>query len=319
MNAIEVSKLSKHYGKVRAIDGVSFVVGSGEVIALLGPNGAGKTTLMKVLTGYLEPDEGDVAIRGVDVVERPTEAQRHIGYLPESAPLYTEMLVRDYLEMVAGLRGIVAGERMKRIAEAIRATGLEAKVAQPIGTLSKGYRQRVGIAQAMIHEPDVLILDEPTSGLDPSQIVEIRDLIKRLAEKTTVMLSTHILSEVEATLEPDERVLIIKNGRLRADKTLDDLRKQTANAAIVTIAATADGVEDKLAAVGGVTSVSKIDGADDPAWQSWRVVAGDDANELCPQLYDALRRTSWQVAELRPDVRTLERIYREIVETEVVS
>src|SRR5689334_14663425 len=197
MAAIEVSGISKSYGKLKALDQVGFKVERGEVIGLLGPNGAGKTTLMKILTGYLEPDEGDASVHGLDVVSDPLAAQRRIGYLPESAPLYGEMLVQEYLDMMAALRGVSAGDRRARIGEAVRATGLVEHLTRPIMTLSKGFRQRVGIAQAIVHKPDVLILDEPTTGLDPTQIAEIRGLVKELAStETTVLLSTHILSEV---------------------------------------------------------------------------------------------------------------------------
>jgi ABC-2 type transport system ATP-binding protein len=306
MNAIEVSKLSKSYGRIKALDAVSFTVGTGEVIGLLGPNGAGKTTLMKVLTGYLEPDDGMAAIHEHDIVTATIDAQRRIGYLPESAPLYGEMLVQEYLFMMAGLRGIAPGERASRVADAVVATGLNDRVVQPISTLSKGFRQRVGIAQAILHKPDVLILDEPTSGLDPSQIVEIRDLIKRLAERTTVLLSTHILSEVEATCE---RVLVIMRGVLRADARLADLR--ASNAALVAIEAGATGVEDKLKAIAGVTAVEAAGEAGD--YKRWRVVAERDT-EVCPAVFEALRGAGWKVGELRPDPKTLERVFRDLAE-----
>jgi ABC-2 type transport system ATP-binding protein len=166
MEAIAIDKLSKSYGRINALSGVSFKIGAGEVIGLLGPNGAGKTTLMKILTGYLEPDTGEVQVHGIDVVTDPLAAQRRIGYLPESAPLYGEMLVQEYLEMMAAMRGVPVERRRDRMIEVIRATGLTDRVVQPISTLSKGYRQRVGIAQAIIHEPDILILDEPTNHLD---------------------------------------------------------------------------------------------------------------------------------------------------------
>jgi ABC-2 type transport system ATP-binding protein len=285
---------------------VSFTVGQGEVIGLLGPNGAGKTTLMKVLTGYLEPDDGSAAIHGNDIVEATIAAQRRIGYLPESAPLYGEMLVQEYLFMMAGLRGIAPGERAGRVADAVVATGLHDRVVQPISTLSKGFRQRVGIAQAILHKPDVLILDEPTSGLDPSQIVEIRDLIKRLAAHTTVLLSTHILSEVEATCE---RVLVIMRGKLRADAQLADLR--ASNAALVAIEAGATGVEDKLKAIDGVTAVEAAGEAGD--YKRWRVVASGET-DVCPAVFEALRGAGWKVGELRPDPKTLERVFRDLAE-----
>ena len=288
MEAIAIDKLSKSYGRINALSGVSFKIEPGEVIGLLGPNGAGKTTLMKILTGYLEPDLGDVRVHGIDVVSDPLAAQRRIGYLPESAPLYGEMLVQEYLEMMAAMRGVAIERRRDRMIEVIRATGLTDRVVQPIATLSKGFRQRVGIAQAIIHEPDILILDEPTSGLDPAQIVEIRDLIKRLAEKSTVLLSTHILSEVENTCE---RVLVIMKGKLRADAQLAELR--ASNAALVAIESGATGA-------GG-------------AYKRWRIIASADT-DVCPAVYEALRGTSWKVGELRPDPKTLERVFRDLAE-----
>jgi ABC-2 type transport system ATP-binding protein len=306
MPAIATTKLSKSYGRIQALAEVSFEVSPGEVIGLLGPNGAGKTTLMKILTGYLEPDDGEVRIHGIDVVADPLAAQRRIGYLPESAPLYGEMIVQEYLEMMAALRGVPADRRVARMKDVIRATGLVDRVTQRIGTLSKGYRQRVGLAQAIIHEPDILILDEPTTGLDPAQIVEIRELIKRLAAKTTVLLSTHILSEVEATCE---RVLVIMAGRLRADAKLSELR--TTNAAVVAIEAGAEGVRDTLAAIDGVTAVEPTGEA--AGFQRWRVTSGSPT-DICPALFDALRLTSWKIGELRPDAKTLERVFRDLAD-----
>ncbi len=306
MVAIKIQNLSKSYDRIRALSGVSFEVGSGEVIGLLGPNGAGKTTLMKILTGYLEPDEGDAWIHGIDVIEDPLAAQRRIGYLPESAPVYGEMLVQEYLEMMAAMRGVPYGDRRGRTVEAIRATGLEDRAVQSIGTLSKGYRQRVGIAQAIIHQPDILILDEPTSGLDPTQIAEIRDLIKRLSDRTTVLLSTHILSEVEATCE---RVVIIMRGELRADAKLADLR--SSNEAVVSIEAGAEGVAELLAGVAGVDTVEQAGDAD--GFRRWRVTSSSKA-DLCPSLFDKLRTTSWKIGELRPEPKTLERVFRDLAQ-----
>ena len=306
MSAIEIEHLSKSYGRIRALEDVSFKVDPGEVIGLLGPNGAGKTTLMKILTGYLEPDGGEVRVHGIDVVGDPISAQRRIGYLPESAPLYSEMIVQEYLDTMAAMRGVPYADRREKMIEAIRATGLEDRVVQPIGTLSKGFRQRVGIAQAIIHQPDILILDEPTTGLDPTQIVEIRDLIKRLASKTTVLLSTHILSEVEAACE---RVLVIMRGELRADAKLADLRN--ANAAVVAIDAAAEGVEAKLKEIAGVTRVEPIGERD--SLQRWRVTSSAE-DDVCPALFEALRATTWKVSELRPEPKSLERVFRDLAE-----
>jgi ABC-2 type transport system ATP-binding protein len=304
MAAIAIEKLSKSYGRIHALAGVSFRIEPGEVIGLLGPNGAGKTTLMKILTGYLEPDAGDVRVHGIDVVADPLGAQRRIGYLPESAPLYGEMLVQEYLETMAAMRGVPPDKRKARMRDVIRACGLADRVVQPIATLSKGFRQRVGLAQAIIHEPDILILDEPTTGLDPTQIVEIRDLIKQLAAKSTVLLSTHILSEVEATCE---RVLVIMQGELRADAKLAELR--SANAAVVAVDAAATGVAELLQNVEGVSTVEKTGEA--AGFARWRVTS-TAASDVCPALFEALRGTSWRVGELRPEPKTLERVFRDL-------
>lgn len=312
MEAIAIDKLSKNYGRIQALSGVSFKIEPGEVIGLLGPNGAGKTTLMKILTGYLEPDGGEAKVHGIDVVADPLAAQRRIGYLPESAPLYGEMLVQEYLEMMAAMRGVPVERRRDRMRHAIRATGLSDRVTQPISTLSKGFRQRVGIAQAIIHEPDVLILDEPTTGLDPAQIAEIRDLIVGLAKKSTVLLSTHILSEVEATCE---RVLVIMAGQLRADAKLAELR--SANAAVVAIETAASGVADLLRKIAGVSAVEQLGAAGDLT--RWRVTSSG-ADELCPAMFEALRGTRWKVGELRPEPKTLERVFRDLAtQPEVAS
>jgi ABC-2 type transport system ATP-binding protein len=311
MSAIAIQGLSKSYGHIRALAGVSFEIAQGEVIGLLGPNGAGKTTLMKILTGYLEPDGGDVKIHGIDVVGDPIAAQQRIGYLPESAPVYREMLVQEYLDMMAAMRGVSFGDRREKVVAAVKATGLEDRVVQPIGTLSKGYRQRVGIAQAIIHRPDILILDEPTTGLDPAQIIEIRDLIKELAKKSTVLLSTHILSEVEATCE---RVLVIMKGELGADAKLADLRES--NAAIVAIEAGASDVQERLGKVDGVTKVEKV--TDGDVFTRWRVTSSA-TTELCPALFEALRGTTWKVNELRPEPKTLERVFSDLANRGGVS
>ncbi len=306
MKAIEAQRLSKTYGSVRALQNVSFSVEKGEVIGLLGPNGAGKTTLMKVLTGYLEPDEGIGLISGLDVGEKPLEVQSRIGYLPESAPLYGEMVVQEYLLMMAELRSIAPAEQFARLSNAVRATGIEDYLTRRISTLSKGYRQRVGIAQAILHQPEILILDEPTSGLDPTQIVEIRDLIKRLAKNSTVLLSTHILSEVEMTCE---RVLMIVRGELKADAPLEDLRSAQQNTALVAIEVGASGVSEALKAVPGVRSVQTEE--ERGGYRYWRVL-GEPDRELCPAIFDALKNKGWRIGELRADRRNLEAVFREL-------
>jgi ABC-2 type transport system ATP-binding protein len=217
---IDVTDLSKSYGSVQALKDISFHVEAGEIIGLLGPNGAGKTTAMKILTGYLQPTSGTALVDGLDVMTDALDVQKRIGYLPENAPLYPELSVQAYLRMIAELRQIPEEEQPVRLSAAIRATGLEDHLTRPIGQLSKGYRQRVGLAQAIVHRPKLLILDEPTIGLDPTQIVEVRRLIRGLARESTVLLSTHILSEVEAMCD---RVIILMNGEIKADARLADL------------------------------------------------------------------------------------------------
>ncbi len=229
---IKIEKLTKKYGVHKAVDNISFEVKTGEILGFLGPNGAGKTTTMKIITNYLNSDEGEVYIGGKSMSEHAEELKRHIGYLPENNPLYYDMPVIDYLEFCAALQGIDKVRIPERVREMIKVTGLNAEKHKKIGELSKGYRQRVGLAQAMIHDPSILILDEPTTGLDPNQIIEIRRLIRELGKEKTVILSTHILPEVEATCD---RILIINNGKIVADGTAENLRKQAQGQEILTV------------------------------------------------------------------------------------
>ena len=219
--SIEVAQLSKRFGSQKALDDVSFSIQKGEVVGFLGPNGAGKSTLMKILTTYHKADSGTARVNGYDVVTQPREVQRSLGYLPEHNPLYLELYVKEYLSFNASVYSVPRS----RIEEVIAQTGLGPEAHKKIGQLSKGYRQRVGLAAALIHQPEVLILDEPTTGLDPNQLLEIRRLIREVGEEKTILLSTHIMKEVEAVCD---RVLIINRGRLVADTTLEDLRRDEA-------------------------------------------------------------------------------------------
>lgn len=212
--SIIVKNLTKVYGKQKALNDVSLSIEDGEIVGLLGPNGAGKSTMMKILTCFIPPTSGDVKVCGYDIFDNPMEVRRSIGYLPEQNPLYYDMYVREFLLFVAGIHRIEKKSRRERVEEIIELTGLSKEVNKKIAALSKGYKQRVGIAQALIHDPEVLILDEPTTGLDPNQLVEIRNLIKQVGKTKTVLLSTHIMQEVEAVCS---RVVIINNGRLVAD------------------------------------------------------------------------------------------------------
>ncbi|MBN1337964.1 MAG: ATP-binding cassette domain-containing protein [Bacteroidales bacterium] len=229
---IIVENLTKRYGAQRAVDDISFRVNTGEVLGFLGPNGAGKTTTMKAITTFLIPNEGNIRVGEFSIHDHPDEIKKKIGYLPENNPLYPEMPVVDYLRFVAELQGIEKNRINERILRMIDVCGLEGEKHKKIGELSKGYKQRVGLAQALIHDPEVLILDEPTSGLDPNQIVEIRELIKKIGREKTVILSSHILAEVEATCD---RILIINRGKIVADGTAGELRKQSEGKEILKI------------------------------------------------------------------------------------
>ena len=218
--SVKVESLTKIYDTQKAVNDISFELKKGEIVGFLGPNGAGKSTTMKIITSYLPPTSGRVSVCGYDVATDPIEVRKRIGYLPESNPLYYEMYVREYLEFTAGIHGIT-GDKKARIEEMISQTGLNKEAGKKIGALSKGYKQRVGLAQAMLHRPEVLILDEPTSGLDPNQIVEIRELIRQFAGEKTVLLSTHIMQEVQAMCS---RVIIINNGVIAADDSIENLK-----------------------------------------------------------------------------------------------
>jgi ABC-2 type transport system ATP-binding protein len=302
---IDVQDLTKSYGPIEALRGISFHIEPGEIVGLLGPNGAGKTTIIKILTGYLQPDGGTVRVNDLDVLTAMRKVQARIGYLPENAPLYPELSVQRYLKMMAELRQIPEVEQPAAISQAILDTGLQDHRARPIGHLSKGFRQRVGLAQAILHRPRLLILDEPTVGLDPTQIVEIRRLIKRLAKHSTILFSTHILSEVEALCD---RALILINGQVRADAHLADLAA-TSDAILVLDKAPA-GVERSLRSLNGVAQVETALGMD--PHPTYRVKAKVDGADLCPTIYDLARREQWPLRELRRDVRTLETVFNEL-------
>ncbi len=300
---IDVTGLTKYYGPIRALEDVSFGIKSGEIVGLLGPNGAGKTTFLKILTGYLQPDEGTVRVDGLDVQEHTREVQARLGYLPETAPLYPELSTQAYLQMVAALRLIPEEDRVRRISEAVYATGLEEHLTRPIGQLSKGFRQRVGLAQAILHKPKLLILDEPTVGLDPTQIVEIRNLIRRLAKHSTVLFSTHILSEVEALCD---RAIILINGRVEADARMAELAA-TSDAVLVfqRPVAEAKATLSKMALANAVTDFRNTDG-----YPALKVHGKPDAGDgLTAAIYDLARQHNWPVRELRRDVRTLEMVF----------
>ena len=298
---VEVTALGKSYGSVRALDGVRFSIAAGEIVGLLGPNGAGKTTVLKILTGYLQPDHGTVTVDGLDVLTDALAVQQRIGYLPENAPLYPELTVQSYLRHVAELRRLSAEEGRARIAEALAKTGLLDQMTRPIGELSKGYRQRVGLAQAILHQPRLLILDEPSVGLDPTQIVQMRRLIRELARRSTVLFSTHILSEVEALCD---RAVIIMQGRIRADADLETLAAGTA--VLLTLAHEMPAVRERLLAIPGVQAAER---ERDERGVRYRITAGAPVDALSRAVFDAAAAGRWPVSELRHERRTLEMVF----------
>jgi len=254
--SVEAKGVSKYYGTQKALDEVSFKISSGEIVGFLGPNGAGKSTMMKIITGYFPPNEGEIHVIGLDAVEKSLEVRKSVGYLPEHNPLYTEMYVTEYLRFVAGMYKIK--NRKERVEEIIKTVGLTPERHKKIDELSKGYKQRVGLAQALIHDPEVLILDEPTSGLDPNQLVEIRKLIRDIGKEKTVMLSTHIMQEVEAICD---RVIIINQGKIVADAPVSEMKNMSnARGYILEVEVNEAISEELLSELSGVESVSSPNG-----------------------------------------------------------
>ncbi|MEI7989361.1 MAG: ATP-binding cassette domain-containing protein [Chloroflexota bacterium] len=299
---IDVTELSKSYGAVQALRGVSFSIAAGEIVGLLGPNGAGKTTIIKTLTGFLQPDNGIIQIDGMDVLTQTRDVQACIGYLPENAPVYPELNVQSYLLMMADMRQVPKEKQLEYISDAVYAVGIDEYLTRPIGTLSKGYRQRLGLAQAILHKPRLLILDEPTVGLDPTQIVEIRHLIKRLSKSATILFSTHILPEVEALCD---RAIIIMNGEIKSDAHLSALGS-TPNAILVLDERVADA-DKSLRGLKDVQSVEQFTSVG--GYPSYRVVGQSDVNSA---IFHLAAQHNWPLRELRRDVRTLEMVFNEL-------
>ena len=303
---IEVEKLEKNYGPARALKGISFDVQRGDVLGFLGPNGAGKSTTMKVLSGYLLPTGGRASIDNLDVVKDSLEVRRRIGYLPESTPLYTEMLVLDYLRFVGRIRGVTANRLKAAVDRVVDLCGLRAVTGKNILELSKGYKQRVGLAQAMIHEPDVLILDEPTSGLDPNQIVEVRSLIMRLGEQHTVILSTHYLQEVEASCS---RVIIVSQGEIVADDTCANLVSDVSVGAVqARISGTGEQVSQGITASVPGATIEEI--GRDGDYGCYRISGLDESAQA--GLAEVVVRNGWSLAEIKPERASLEDVFRKL-------
>lgn len=310
---IEVKNLSKRFGQIEAVSDVSFEVGRGEILGFLGPNGAGKTTIMRILTCFLPANAGTARVAGFDVFTHPLEVRRRLGYLPEGVPLYNDLRVRDYLRFVAEVKGVPPRERKGQVAKALNECGLADMEQRSIGKLSKGYRQRVGIAQALINDPEVLIFDEPTIGLDPRQIIEIRELIKSMAGRRTVILSSHILPEVSQICG---RVIIINRGKIVAVDTPDNLhtRLQKSREMFLQVVGPPEIVLKALQAVSGVTQVvlqdgSKREGAD------FQVSSASD-KDVRQELAATVHQNQWGLLEMRPVNMSLEDIFIQLVTEE---
>jgi ABC-2 type transport system ATP-binding protein len=301
---IEVRNLTKRYGSTVAVNNVSFDAEAGEVLGFLGPNGAGKTTTMRVLTCFLPADDGTASIDGYDIFENSIEVRQRIGYLPESAPLYGDMGVIDYLKFIAEIRNIPKSERNDRIKSVVEICGLGPMIQKDVSELSKGYRQRLGLAQSLVHDPPILILDEPTSGLDPSQIIEIRNLIKEIGKEKTIIFSTHILSEVSATCS---RVLIISDGRIVANGTPDELAEQAKGEGVVDISIRAPQaeIESKLGDLDFVTGFKQV-GTDDGVF---RYKISSQQDNIAEELFRFVVENRWSLTELRQESVSLEDVF----------
>jgi ABC-2 type transport system ATP-binding protein len=309
MSYLTLENVSKRFDDVVAVDQVSFAINRGEVVGFLGPNGAGKSTTMRMITQYLEPDSGAIRLDGVGVGDAAREFKRRIGYLPESNPLYGDMLVADYLDFIADLRGLHGAERGRGFDAAVAATGIEQVYYRPIGDLSKGYRQRVGLAQAILHHPDLLVLDEPTEGLDPNQRVEIRHLIAELGKDRTVLLSTHVLSEVQQSCS---RLLIISRGRIVADGPAEQLIREAEGAARIAVQAAGSDIAASLGRLPGVTAVEPGPaGPDGRVAVRLTVARGSDVR---PSVFELAKTRGWTLYELHQETGSLEELFRQLTE-----
>ncbi len=312
---IEVEGLTKRYGPTLAVSDVSFKVEKGEILGFLGPNGAGKTTTMRIITGFLAATAGRVSLAGFDVAEQPLEAKRHIGYLPENPPVYPDMTVREYLSFVARIKGVPRAEVKRRVDDAGEKCAVSDVRNRQIGKLSKGYRQRVGLAQALIHDPDVLILDEPTAGLDPKQIIETRELIQKLAGQHTIVLSTHILPEVSKTCQ---RVIVISKGHLVAEGSPDELthRLQGFETVLLTVEGPAAEIMDRLQRVAGVTLVEPRDASGPRVTLEVHAEKGQDVRS---ELARAVIESEWGLFELTTSGLSLEDIFLKLTTKDITD
>lgn len=306
---IRIDNLTKYYGSTCAVDKISFEIKKGEILGLLGPNGAGKTTTLRVLTCYLQPTSGSITVKGYDVGEQPLPVKKVIGYLPESAPIYPDMLVYDYLLFVAVVRELEEERSHARIRELASLCGIDEVMHKPVHELSKGYKQRVGLAQAMMDDPEILVLDEPTSGLDPNQIVEIREIIKAIGREKTVVLSTHILSEAEAACD---RLLIIDKGHIVADGATQELKNRADAGCVIDVSlkdvdfSLAEKAFSAVPGVKGATNRGESGGAVELS------LFCENERDLRPEIYDVIRQNNWVPLEFHMQTQTLEKTFMEL-------
>jgi ABC-2 type transport system ATP-binding protein len=308
---IHVESLTKYYDDLCAVDHITFDIQKGEILGLLGPNGAGKTTTLRMLTGFLRPTSGSVHVKDYNINEHRLEIKKLLGYLPESAPLYHEMLVYDYLDYIADIRELGGDKKLARIRHIADLCVLNGVMHQPIGELSRGFKQRVGVAHAMISDPEILVLDEPTSGLDPNQIVEIREIIRQIGKEKTIILSTHILSEAEATCD---RVVIINQGRIVADGSTETLKQSASGEYLINISlqnTNLESVRKELESIDGIEDIVSVQEEDDIVHVRLTCQSSFD---LRGDIYQKIKQTDWILLELRQETKSLENIFRDLTE-----
>ena len=308
-NVIHVENLTKYYDGFCAVDQITFDMHKGEILGLLGPNGAGKTTTLRMVTGFLRPTSGTIRIKDYSIEKHSLEIRKLLGYLPEAAPLYHDMLVYDYLDYVAKIREFGKEQAHSRIRELGDLCGLNEVMHKPIGELSRGYKQRVGLAHAMMSDPEILVLDEPTSGLDPNQIAEIREIIKQIGKEKTIILSTHILSEAEATCD---RVVIINRGKIVADDSTESLKRTARGESLINISlqnATFQSVENKLSEIQGIVSITPVESTGETTEV---VVNCQSSVDLRGEIYRKVKETDWILLDFHQETKTLEKIFREL-------
>ena len=306
---IHVESLTKYYNDLCAVDQISFDISKGEIMGLLGPNGAGKTTTLQILTGFLRPTAGNIRVKDFSIDEDSLQIKKLLGYLPESAPLYHDMLVYDYLDYVANIRRIDSSKKISRIRHLADLCGIREVMHKTINELSKGFKQRVGLAHAMMDDPEILVLDEPTSGLDPNQIIEIRDIIKQIGKEKTVILSTHILSEAEATCD---RIVIINKGKIVANDSTQTLKQSASGNNLINISlqnAEFESVKQQLTSISGISDIVQV--SDDNGILNLKLACMSSA-DIRGDIYRKVRQTDWILIEMHQETQTLENIFREL-------